>query len=252
MQEIFRTGRIRFDLDFVLRMELRLSRFEVSSTMSTSSKYGWAIGLIMIGLVLAMPFRKAGSQSLVPQGEMAAGPSPAASMDSTASSIEDAKLDSKSLLPNSPPSVSVIDLEEKSNPVVEPPSLSVPDSFQTKPTVEIVQSDQAASLRSVDFSNAMPNRSLPKSVGPYRMKKVPASRFLPASQSSGTAVISNASQSRNVIQYRLRDGDTLRSIAARYLGNSNRYEEILADNRHILTNGEGFLPIGQYITIIAQ
>lgn len=117
----------------------------------------------------------------------------------------------------------------------------------------VEQDDRPASLRPVDFSRKPTNRQMPESVGPYRMKKVPSSRFLAASQSSsGQKVFSQASRTRKVIHYRLRDGDSLRSIAQRYLGDASRYEEILQDNRHVLTNGENFLPVGQYITIVVQ
>lgn len=117
-----------------------------------------------------------------------------------------------------------------------------------------MSNDQPATLQAVEFSNQVARKTMPESVGPYQMKQVPSSRFLAASQSNadGGQVFSTASRTRNVIHYKLRDGDTLRSIAQRYLGSPDRYTEIMSDNAHIFTNGENFLPIGQFITIIVQ
>ena len=49
-------------------------------------------------------------------------------------------------------------------------------------------------------------------------------------------------------QHVIKDGDTLESIAARYLGDAARHHEIFAANRHVLAHPE-LLPIGVSITI---
>lgn len=158
-------------------------------------------------------------------------------------------------------------------PTVDPPDEPVfPQSrFNASPEAlnELADRRGSAPERSISQNPAAverPSRRMPETVGPYRMRPVnPSSRFQSASQSTasptvaGTSTASpsiaaseyrNVGRSRQVIQYRLRDGDTLRAIAQRYLGDARRYEEILADNRHLLTNGENFLPVGQYITIV--
>jgi len=48
--------------------------------------------------------------------------------------------------------------------------------------------------------------------------------------------------------YRLRDGDTLESIAERYLGNRERAEELFALNRQALSRPD-LLPVGTTIQI---
>lgn len=242
--------------------------------MSTQAKYGWAIGLIVMGVVFALPFRNVAES----ESELAAATDPQALQAdtaqakgaetpsshgnrSTASNANQAAnqvepqgaLAKSNLLPNS----KVLEQFDRVNrsqadaDIVE----QVPNRFALQGNSqdrEVSSNDRAATLEPVEFSNQQPVRRMADSSGPYRMKPVPSSRFIRASQSSGQPVFSNASRSRKVIQYRLRDGDSLRTIAQRYLGDANRYEEILADNRHILTNGENFLPVGQFITIIVQ
>lgn len=52
-------------------------------------------------------------------------------------------------------------------------------------------------------------------------------------------------------KHRVRDGDTLRSIARRYLGDEARYLEVFAANRHLLAHPE-LLPLGAELTIPAD
>ena len=150
---------------------------------------------------------------------------------------------------NKLPDSGSINILENSN------SDSDPSATQNRVGESSPQNQQELVNRNPNLNREPDNikRNMPRGVGPYRMKPVPsASRFQPASQSGTGGSISRASRTRQVIQYKLRDGDSLRSIAKRYLGDETRYEEILSDNRHVLTNGEKFLPVGQYITIIVQ
>lgn len=235
--------------------------------MSTQAKYSWAIGLVIVGIVFALPFRQTGSpqvaesqnenstaessnvssaQVLMKSGQ----PSTLSSENQNTKSSQSTKSSQNNLLPNVP---EVGEQKPKSVPTVEPPKLSH-GSGSNFSEGSVVSNDQPATLQAVEFSNQVARKTMPESVGPYQMKQVPSSRFLAASQSNadGGQVFSTASRTRNVIHYKLRDGDTLRSIAQRYLGSPDRYTEIMSDNAHIFTNGENFLPIGQFITIIVQ
>lgn len=235
--------------------------------MSTQAKYSWAIGLVIVGIVFALPFRQTGSpqvaesqnenstaessnvssaQVLTKSGQ----PSTLSSENQNTKSSQSTKSSQNNLLPNVP---EVGEQKPKSVPTVEPPKLSH-GSGSNFSEGSVVSNDQPATLQAVEFSNQVARKTMPESVGPYQMKQVPSSRFLAASQSNadGGQVFSTASRTRNVIHYKLRDGDTLRSIAQRYLGSPDRYTEIMSDNAHIFTNGENFLPIGQFITIIVQ
>lgn len=236
--------------------------------MSPNAKYGWAIGLMIGGVVLALPFRNTpGESSPVAKTEVAQVESNESGQASqlTASAEKDkTSLTQSPLLPekteaNTRKMIGQYDEAKYDEAGVEPKKTTgqiveqVPNKFpkeDLQPQQKIVQNDRAATLQPVEFSRN--HRKMPDSVGPYRMKPVPSGKFLRASQSNNDKVFSNASRSRKVVHYKLRDGDSLRSIAQRYLGDGNRFQEILADNRHILTNGENFLPVGQYITIIVQ
>lgn len=229
--------------------------------MSTQAKYSWAIGLVIVGIVFALPFRQTGSPQVAEsQNENSTAESSNVSsaqvltksgQPSTLSSEnQNTKSSHNNLLPNLP---EVGEQKPKTVPTVEPPKLSH-ESGSNFSEGSVVSNDQPATLQAVEFSNQVARKTMPESVGPYQMKQVPSSRFLAASQSNadGGQVFSTASRTRNVIHYKLRDGDTLRSIAQRYLGSPDRYTEIMSDNAHIFTNGENFLPIGQFITIIVQ
>ncbi len=229
--------------------------------MSTQAKYSWAIGLVIIGIVFALPFRQTGSSQVVEsQNENSTAESPNVSSPKVltnsdqpptlSSENQNTKSSHNNLLPNVP---EVGEQKPKTVPTVEPPKLSH-ESGSNFSEGSVVSNDQPATLQAVEFSNQVARKTMPESVGPYQMKQVPSSRFLAASQSNadGGQVFSTASRTRNVIHYKLRDGDTLRSIAQRYLGSPDRYTEIMSDNAHIFTNGENFLPIGQFITIIVQ
>jgi len=229
--------------------------------MSTQAKYSWAIGLVIVGIVFALPFRQTGtSQVAESQNENSAEePANVIETQSLAKSDQLSKMNSekanvKSSQNNLLPNVSgLVENKTKSVPTVEPPKLThgADPNFADG---NVINNDRPAALQSVDFSNQVARKRMPESVGPYQMKPVPTSRFLAASQTNanGGQVFSTASRTRNVVHYKLRDGDTLRSIAQRYLGNPDRYTEIMNDNAHIFTNGENFLPIGQFITIIVQ
>ena len=230
--------------------------------MSTQAKYSWAIGLVIIGIVFALPFRQTGSSQVVEsQNENSTAESPNVSSPKVltnsdqpptlSSENQNRKSSQNNLLPNVP---EVGEQKPKTVPTVEPPKLSHESGsnfFGGKRRGAMIS--RQLSRRS-SFRIRSLEKTMPESVGPYQMKQVPSSRFLAASQSNadGGQVFSTASRTRNVIHYKLRDGDTLRSIAQRYLGSPDRYTEIMSDNAHIFTNGENFLPIGQFITIIVQ
>ena len=229
--------------------------------MSTQAKYSWAIGLVIVGIVFALPFRQTGSPQVAEsQNENSTAESSNVSSAQVltksgqpsrlSSENQSTKSSQNNLLPNVP---EVGEQKPKSVPTVEPPKLSH-GSGSNFSEGSVVSNDQPATLQAVEFSNQVARKTMPESVGPYQMKQVPSSRFLAASQSNadGGQVFSTASRTRNVIHYKLRDGDTLRSIAQRYLGSPDRYTEIMSDNAHIFTSGENFLPIGQFITIIVQ
>lgn len=236
--------------------------------MSPNAKYGWAVGLVIGGVVLALPFRNnPGESSPVAKTDVAQVESDETELAGQLNADADQNkttLTQSPLLPektetNTRKMIGQYDDAEIDKAGVEPKKAAgqiveeVPNKFpkeELQPQQKVVQNDRAATLRPVEFSRN--HRKMPDSVGPYRMKPVPSGKFRRASQSNIDRVFSNASRSRKVVHYKLRDGDSLRSIAQRYLGDGNRFQEILADNRHILTNGENFLPVGQYITIIVQ
>lgn len=262
--------------------------------MSTQSKYGWAIALIVAGLVGALPFRhnapsekvarRSESEEKVSTGEeeQANNGSAVGKPNSTAGSgnRQPRPLSQSQLLPKSLPSnpkstipqfdSEVVEqvpgrLDKNQFAVVEPESSGVqpkslgggtpmppgdqPETPQ-QPGADLSQIPQNVSPD--DGVANQPIRKMPEDVGPYRMRPVNPSRFRSASQEGPANKITPASRTRKVVHYKLRDGDTLRSIAQRYLGDANRYQEILNDNRHLLTNGENFLPVGQYLTIVVD
>ncbi|MEE2640064.1 MAG: LysM domain-containing protein [Planctomycetota bacterium] len=256
--------------------------------MTTQAKYGWATGLIVMGILFSLPFRHQGDRntgtgqelaSAVPSDEKKSkavngkdGTQPENPPATRTGADSDRALKS-SLLPETSPAMREALAPKTSQPVEiveEVPSRFRPEDIRPGSTpldhsgpsghlpggesMERTREwDRPAKLQPVEFSKP-PSRRMANNVGPYRMKPVPSSQFLPASQSSQNPAVATPgfSRSRRVVHYKLRDGDSLRSIAQRYLGDPGRYQEILADNQHILTNGENFLPVGQFITIIAQ
>lgn len=228
--------------------------------MSTQAKYSWAIGLVVVGIVFALPFRQTNSTQVANTQDVEATEGAAANTasqpllnDSVGSS--NAKASPSKLLPSVP---GFVEKNQNRVPTVEPQKLTHGmKSFNdndNNDNNEIVSDDRPANLQPVEFSNQIARKARTEATGDDQMRPVPTSRFLAASQSNANSgqVFSTASRTRNVVHYRLRDGDTLRSIAQRYLNDPNRYNEILNDNAHIFTNGENFLPIGQFITIIVQ
>lgn len=223
--------------------------------MSTQAKYSWAIGLVVVGIVFALPFRQTNSTQVATAQNVEATEGAAAHIasqpllnDSVGPS--NAKVSPSKLLPSVP---GFVEKNQNRVPTVEPQKLTHGmKSFNDND--EIVSDDRPANLQPVEFSNQIARKARTDATGDDQMRPVPTSRFLAASQSNANSgqVFSTASRTRNVVHYRLRDGDTLRSIAQRYLNDPNRYREILNDNAHIFTNGENFLPIGQFITIIVQ
>lgn len=222
--------------------------------MSPQAKYSWGVGLIIIGLMIALPFRKSQEEDSTAQSSETANEVVEGEKVEVSALASTPKPESN--LSNSPllPNADQLEMGEKQVvSQVSPPSVTPqqPAPMQMDSALvqqaPVIRDDRPASLSPVDFSQAKPQVD-----DPYRMQPVPNSRFFSASQSSNRPVYSTASSTRRVIHYRLRDGDTLRSIAKRYLGDASRYEQILVDNPHVLTNGENYLPIGQYITVIAQ
>ena len=233
--------------------------------MSTTTKYSFAFGLLIAGVVAALPFRKTNSSDATPEVAMASAEAEQA--DSNSESDTPPKREAqvakhpgsahsfdRNLLPNQDQVDA--DLVEDPKRLTQRREVKKPPRFQQPERKEIGSTTdslfQPLDLEPVEFSNSQPNTVMPENVGPYQMKPVNSPRVLSASQSrtrSSTGLISGNFR-RNVIHYKLRDGDSLRSIAERYLGDENRFKEILRDNRHVLTNGENFLPIGEFITII--
>ncbi|MEC9092149.1 MAG: LysM domain-containing protein [Planctomycetota bacterium] len=238
--------------------------------MSTQAKYGWSIGLIVMGVVLALPFRHSpiDDRQVVASEDSSfrknavprQGPLDDDPVNQNASSGAK-KLGDSQLLPDSgqPPHQAA---PQQNQPKQNQPSSGpivgqVPNRFEsptaTPPKVidtEVIDMRPPEHLQPVEFSNERVIRKMPSTVGPYRMKPVRSNRFVRASQTNRDANVSGPMTRQKVIHYKLRDGDSLRSIARRYLGNESRYQDILLDNRHILTNGESFLPVGQLITIV--
>lgn len=66
--------------------------------------------------------------------------------------------------------------------------------------------------------------------------------------SSGTSHESDTVSGKRVIRHRIRDGDTLQALAARYLGDPNRYREIYERNKDRLPSAE-VLPLNLTIEI---
>lgn len=58
----------------------------------------------------------------------------------------------------------------------------------------------------------------------------------------------NAKPNSKVIRHRIRDGDSLQALAARYLGDPNRHHEIYEKNKHLLPSDE-VLPLNLLIEI---
>lgn len=66
--------------------------------------------------------------------------------------------------------------------------------------------------------------------------------------SSGNAIESDAESDTRVIRHRIRDGDTLQALAARYLGDPSKYREIYERNKDRLPSAE-VLPLNLTIEI---
>ena len=149
--------------------------------MSTQAKYSWAIGLVIIGIVFALPFRQTGSSQVVEsQNENSTAESPNVSSPKVltnsdqpptlSSENQNTKSSQNNLLPNVP---EVGEQKPKTVPTVEPPKLSH-ESGSNFSEGSVVSNDQPATLQAVEFSNQVArkndagiSRSVPDEAGPF-------------------------------------------------------------------------------------
>jgi nucleoid-associated protein YgaU len=179
-----------------------------------ASRFLAAIGVILVGLCAALPFRHSSPRSVAPL------PAPAP-LELTLRR-PDAPL---RLAPTNEISPAV-GLEQvitsEKNSLADPRAL-------------------AASARAPDLSNLVPPPALPVSFQPGEMAQPPGDwRPEPLARPTRPQGKPRA--------YRLRDGDTLESIAERFLGTRARAEEIFAGNRNVLARPD-LLPVGTTIII---
>lgn len=100
--------------------------------------------------------------------------------------------------------------------------------------------------RTFELMNLAPPPPLPIAFQPASASDpVPAGDWRPVSREPPRTVPIKREQPR---PYRLRDGDTLENIAERYLGGSNRANEIFEANREVLARPD-LLPVGKTILI---
>lgn len=121
----------------------------------------------------------------------------------------------------------------------------------------------AVALRSADVSRPPripavyqpllnPAALTPPTSPPLEEERPLANSPPPASPGPSTAAPgSNESWTKptmKIVRHRIRDGDTLQALAARYLGDPNRYREIYESNKHRLPSEE-VLPLNLQIEI---
>lgn len=82
-------------------------------------------------------------------------------------------------------------------------------------------------------------------------RRPPSTSSLPRTTLQPSAVTANDGNVKpvsKVIRHRIRDGDSLQALAARYLGDPNRHHEIYEKNKHLLPSDE-VLPLNLLIEI---
>jgi nucleoid-associated protein YgaU len=180
-----------------------------------------AVGVLAVGLCAALPFRQ-------PPPPAMRAPSRLSSVDLTLR-ISDVTLQASPTEDRSP----AVDLESASAAVRRSEGVvAIPIAVQ----------------QSVRLDNLAPPPDLPVSFEPQGEALTPAVPSSVAEADSSGPVRAAAKRANRPRSYRLRDGDTLESLAERFLGTRQRAGEILEANRAKLLRPD-LLPVGTTITI---
>lgn len=127
------------------------------------------------------------------------------------------------------------------------------EALETKPLPNKAGSDTASPADATDKANSNPAaaKSVPQlsNVLPTAEKQVPPASAIvrTTSASSGNPTATESAEVRQRL-HRIADGDTLQSLARRFLGDESRWQEIRDANRDILV-ADDILPIGKELRI---
>ena len=186
--------------------------------MPRDLKIGLALGILLLGVVGAFFFRK---ESVRPQPRLL-----------TAEQLDE-QIASKSAIPYlQKPEFEADEAEVASRPALRqtPPQFEVPD---------FLRQDDAA------VQEAQLTRNVP---APDPIQATAVHETSLTNERPAPAVSSATSEAAKGRTHVIRAGDTLTGLAARYLGNQGRYEEIYSANRNVLTDPNR-LPVGTEIRI---
>lgn len=210
--------------------------------MSTQRKVLWALGLPMVGLVLALPFQHRANEgaSAEPNADLLDG-AHLALMDTTNAGHIDLVIDTM---------------------VDQPPQGGDSPGFN-----EMIDPHRGSlsPQRVVPTQQTLDNAPLPPSVGnqyvPFfrRVSSEPPSdltqHMSPTNEPERRQIAElertqrfERAPSIEVLRYTIRDGDTLRGIASKFLGDPNRAGEIFDANRNVLADPQ-LLPLRTEIVV---
>jgi hypothetical protein len=112
----------------------------------------------------------------------------------------------------------------------------------TEPTPRIAKIERSVDSASGD---CQPHPAAPGEIRSWANDQPPVT---PQVASRAPTAVDGSSYVSQYIRHRVADGDSLASLAQRYLGDRNRYAEIFHANRHLLASPD-ILPIGVILTI---
>lgn len=139
-----------------------------------------------------------------------------------------------------------IEWEPEDRNLVPERSAVIPPTLPSQPA-PVDEPDWRPSTRTAEKPRSEPASEARRPVAPYRTIAATAK---PPAQSPPPKPVSPAPpQAARTITHRIADGDTLASLAARYLGSASRWREIFAANRDRLANPD-ILPIGAELRIV--
>ena len=145
-----------------------------------------------------------------------------------------------------------VDTDEKFvNPISASEGTPAPAELAVAPVAADLEAPVVSRLPSLGRISPPPllETGYPQELGPAVPLGAPsfgAPEELPSSESSGDEIVAAPRR-----RHKIRDGDTLESLARRYLGSQNRGDEIYAANRNVLPQRD-LLPIGIEIIIPDQ
>jgi hypothetical protein len=118
---------------------------------------------------------------------------------------------------------------------VTSPSANEPSRAAAEPTPRIAKIERTASPQAPTGTDVRASTNSPRAETTQLPRRLPTT-------------VARAPQFRQYVRHRVADGDSLASLAQRYLGNRNRYAEIFNANRHVLASPD-ILPIGIELVI---